>query len=149
MIKEFSLRRDGEMKLSEHFKVKEFACKDNSDKILIDVELVAILEDLREYFNSPITITSGYRTEAYNKKCGGANNSLHCLGKAADIKVSGVSPIAVALYCESVLLKCKGGIGLYQGQGFTHIDTRDRATRWVQPTNSSSYRVVDKIYRGI
>ena len=44
MIKEFSLKRDGNLKLSEHFLVREFACKDGSDKILIDTNLIPILE---------------------------------------------------------------------------------------------------------
>ena len=38
MVKEFSLKQSADLKLSENFKVKEFACKDNSDKVLIDIE---------------------------------------------------------------------------------------------------------------
>ena len=71
--------------------------------------------------------------------------SQHCKGTACDIRVAGVSPIAVALMCEYDLLKGRGGIGLYKGQGFTHVDTRDKMTRWVQPGNISTYRVVSKI----
>ena len=40
MVKEFSLKKDGELKLSENFKVKEFACRDGSDKLLADLLLV-------------------------------------------------------------------------------------------------------------
>ncbi len=145
MIKEFSLKRDGDLKLSEHFIVREFACKDGSDKILIDTDLIVILEELRTYFNAPIYIMSGYRTEEYNKKVSNTKESQHCKGTAADIRVSGISPIAVALYCEYILLKGKGGIGLYKGQCFTHIDIREKMTRWVQPGNSSTYRVVSNI----
>ncbi len=145
MIKEFSLKRDGEIKLSEHFQVKEFKCNDNSDKILIDIELVNKLEIIRKYFNRPTTIMSGYRTESYNKKVSSSKDSYHCKGMAADIKVDGVSPMAVALYCEFYLMANTGGIGLYKGQGFTHIDTREKMTRWVQPSNSATYRVVSKI----
>jgi peptidoglycan hydrolase-like protein with peptidoglycan-binding domain len=39
-IKTFSLKIDGETQLTSNFKVREFACKDGSDKILIDTELV-------------------------------------------------------------------------------------------------------------
>ena len=145
MVKEYSLKKDGETNLSEHFQVKEFACKDNSDKILIDMDLIPILETIRNYFNAPTYIMSGYRTEEYNKKVATSKESQHCLGKAVDIRVAGVSPISVALMCEYTLLKDKGGIGLYKGQGFTHIDTREKMTRWVQPSNSTSYRVVSKI----
>lgn len=145
MIKEFSLKRDGNLSLSEHFKVKEFACKDGSDKILIDVNLIALLEEIRKYFDKPIIITSGYRTESYNQKVASSKDSYHCKGMAVDIKVDGVSPIAIALFCEFYLMIASGGIGLYKGQGFTHIDTREKMTRWVQPGNSSTYRVVSKI----
>ena len=149
MIKEFSLKKDGNTKLSEHFLVKEFACKDGSDKVLIDIELINKLEIIRNYFDKPVVITSGYRTESYNQKVSNSKESQHCLGKAVDIRVQGVSPIAVALYCEFYLMAGIGGVGLYKGQGFTHIDTRDKMTRWVQPSNSASYRTVDKISKNI
>lgn len=149
MIKEFSLKRDGNTKLSEHFTIKEFACKDGSDKILIDTNLIPILEAIREYFNSPVYIMSGYRTEEYNRKVSNTKESQHCKGTAVDIRVAGVSPVAVALYFEYVLLKDKGGIGLYKGQNFTHIDTRDKSVRWVQPGNSYTYRVVNSICKNI
>ena len=145
MIKQFSLKNDGNKKLSEHFLVKEFACRDGSDKILIDLNLIETLETIRKYFNKPVTIMSGYRTEAYNRKVSNTQNSQHCLGTAADIRVEGVSPIAVALMCEFMLMRDFGGVGLYKGQGFTHIDIREKITRWVQPGNSSTYRVVNKI----
>ena len=149
MIKEFSLKKNGTLNLSEHFIVKEFACKDGSDKILIDTNLIPILESIREYFNSPVYIMSGYRTEEYNKKVSNTKESQHCKGKAVDIRVAGVSPIAVALLCEYALLRTTGGIGLYKGQGFVHIDTREKMTRWVQPSNSASYRTVDKICKNL
>ena len=145
MIKEYSLKRDGEKKVSEHFQVKEFQCKDGSDKILIDTELVNKLEIIRQYFNKPLYITSGYRTESYNKKVSNSTNSYHCKGSAADIRMNGVSPTTIALFCEFYLFVDTGGIGLYKGNGFVHIDTREKKTRWVQPSDSSTYRTVDKI----
>ena len=45
-IKTFSKSKDGNVKLSAHFKVKEFACSDG-DKVLIDTALVDKLESLR------------------------------------------------------------------------------------------------------
>jgi uncharacterized protein YcbK (DUF882 family) len=48
-------------------------------------------------------------------------------GKAADVKISGVSPKKVAAYAET-LLKNKGGIGIYPT--FTHIDVRSTKARW-------------------
>ena len=130
MIKEFSLKNSGDMNLSANFKVKEFACRDGADKVLIDVDLVAKLQDLRTYLNKPITITSGYRTDSYNKQCVGADNSYHLKGQAVDIYCSGVKPIVIALWAEFNGL---GGIGLYldRTQEFVHIDTRQNKYRWV------------------
>ena len=137
MIKEFSLKNSGDMNLSANFKVKEFACRDGADKVLIDVDLVAKLQDLRTYLNKPITITSGYRTDSYNKQCGGADNSYHLKGQAVDIYCSGVKPIVIALWAEFNGL---GGIGLYldRTQEFVHIDTRQNKYRWVNRNGSNT-----------
>lgn len=137
MIKEFSLKNSGNMNLSANFKVKEFACRDGADKVLIDVDLVAMLQDLRTYLNKPITITSGYRTESYNKQCGGAENSYHLKGQAVDIYCTGVKPIVIALWAEFNGL---GGIGLYldRTQEFVHIDTRQNKYRWVNRNGSNT-----------
>ena len=43
-----------------------------------------VLDPLREKVGA-IRINSGYRTPAYNKQIGGATNSQHCRGEAADI----------------------------------------------------------------
>ena len=56
MIKTFSLKESGNLKLSNNFIVREFACKDGSDKVVIDVELIAKLQDLRAFFDKPINI---------------------------------------------------------------------------------------------
>ncbi len=127
MIKAYSLKKDGNKKLSTNFKVKEFACKDGSDPIFIDSELVSVLQKIRSHFGKPVTITSAYRTPPHNSKEGGTTYSQHLYGKAADIKISGVTPKKVADYAETLLKNC-GGIGIYNT--FTHIDVRDTCSRW-------------------
>lgn len=120
-IKEYSLSRNGEEKISEHFKVKEFKCKDGSDKILVDVDFVQVfLESIRNHFGAPITINSAYRTPSYNKKIGGATNSYHMKGKAFDIVVKGKTPAEVAKYAYSI-----GVSGVIQYNTFTHVDSRE------------------------
>lgn len=126
-IKAYSKAKDGNKKLSTNFKVKEFACTDGSDPIFIDSELVTILQNIRTHFGKSVTITSAYRTPTKNKAVGGQTYSQHLYGRAADIKVKGVTPKQVAAYAEK-LLKNKGGIGTYST--FTHIDVRSAKSRW-------------------
>lgn len=141
-VKTYSLRSSGSTSLSRNFKVREFRCNDGSDKVLIDSELVRILQQIRNYFGKAITITSGYRTESYNKKIGGAVGSMHVRGKAADIKVSGVDPIKVAVYASKILGD-RGGVELASyGEGidgYIHIDVRSTRWRAIRSTRANSY----------
>lgn len=128
MLIEYSLFHHGTQQVSTHFKIKEFAQKDGRcDKILIDTELVKVLEDVREHFDAPVIITSGYRTPEYNAKIGGAKNSQHTKGTAADIKVKGIPADKVQQYLKHKYPD-KYGIGSYWT--FTHIDTRKERARW-------------------
>ena len=127
MIKAYSKAKDGNKKLSTNFKVKEFACTDGSDPIFIDSDLVNVLQKIRSHFGKSVTITSAYRTPSKNKSCGGTTYSQHLYGRAADIKVKGITPKKVSAYAET-LLKNKGGIGTYST--FTHIDVRTTKARW-------------------
>lgn len=129
VVKTYSRKKDGETSLSTNFKVREFACKDGSDSILISTDLVNLLQTIRSHFGKPITINSAYRNAAYNKKIGGASNSQHTKGTAADIVVSGIAPLTVAKYAQS-LMPSSGGIGLYST--FTHVDVRTNKSRWDQ-----------------
>ena len=120
-VQQFSKSRDGKIQLSENFKVKEFACKDNSDKILIDVTFVKThLQDIRTHFGKPVIINSAYRTPSYNEKVGGAKNSYHMKGRAFDISIKGVSPQEIAKYAASI-----GVPGVIQYNTFVHVDSRD------------------------
>ena len=126
-IKAYSKAKDGNKKLSTNFKVKEFACTDGSDLIFVDSELVSVLQKIRTHFGRSVTITSAYRTPTKNKACGGAAYSQHLYGRAADIKISGVTPKQIAAYAEK-LMPNKGGIGIYKT--FVHIDVRASKSRW-------------------
>ena len=133
----YSLERDGEKSLSKNFKVKEFRCKDGSDPIFIDSELVEILQKVRDHFGKPVIINSAYRTAAYNlsKKVGGAKFSQHQYGKAADIYIQGILITKLAEYVET-LMPNKGGIGIYpiktgvRNCAFVHVDVRAAKGRW-------------------
>lgn len=119
-------------KLSNNFYVSEFACHGNGccGIVMIDDKLVGYIQQIRDHFGKPITINSGYRCSTHNKNIGGASNSYHTKGMAADIVVDGVAPAEVAKYAESIGIL---GIGLYETAKdgyFVHIDTRNTKSFW-------------------
>lgn len=126
-VNTYSVKRQGNFALTPNFKVREFACKDGSDKVLISTSLVDVLQKIRTHFGKPVVINSAYRSESYNAQVGGSSKSQHLYGTAADIVVSGVLPEAVAQYAE-YLMPNKGGIGVYSS--FIHIDVRTDRYRW-------------------
>ena len=126
-INAYSKKKDGGRKLSGNFTVKEFACKDGSDAVLVAPRLVMVLQSIRSHFGKAVTVNSGYRTPQYNEKVGGAAQSQHCYGTAADISVKGVSVAAVAAYAREIMPDW-GGVGLYST--FTHIDVREEKADW-------------------
>lgn len=113
--------------LSPHFRRAEFACSDGCGFDTVDAELLTVLERVRRYFDAPVVITSGCRCVAHNADIGGAENSQHVLGRAADIQVEGVDPEQVVRYLEQ-LYPHRLGIGLYPT--WTHVDTRNGVARW-------------------
>lgn len=52
---------------------------------------VNALQPLRDKLGRPVIVTSGYRSPAVNTAIGGARNSAHMSGLAADIHVPGMS----------------------------------------------------------
>lgn len=128
-INAYSKAKDGSRKLSANFRVKEFACADGSDAVLVAPRLVMVLQSIRSHFGTAVTINSGYRTPQYNTKVGGVAHSQHCYGTAADIVVRGKTSAAVAAYARQ-LMPDWGGVGVYAKQNFTHIDVREAKADW-------------------
>lgn len=111
-----------------YFSRKEFACSCGCGFAACDAELLDVLSDARNYFLSkPVTINSGCRCEAHNKKEGGAPGSKHVKGIAADFVIAGVHADIVYNYLDEKYPD-KYGIGRYDGR--THIDVRPEKARW-------------------
>jgi len=113
--------------LSRHFKRAEFACKCGCGFDTVDTGTLEVLEQVRLEFLSPVTITSGCRCNTYNRQVGGATNSQHRLGRAADIQVEDVPPEEV----QKWLALNFPNLSIGEYSTFTHIDTRTNGpARW-------------------
>jgi uncharacterized protein YcbK (DUF882 family) len=106
-----------DFKLSRSFTLGELASKDGADIVIVHPALLIGLQALRDVLNKPIKINSGYRSPEHNKAIGGASNSLHTLGLAADVVVDGVTPIHIASIARDLGF---GGVKAYPT--FTHVD---------------------------
>lgn len=123
------------MRLTPNFSLDEFRSKDGSSfpsEIVQSLTILATqLQSLRTELGRSITITSGYRSPSHNLKVGGAKDSFHVRGMAADIQVSGMTPKQVYDAIEKLIKEGKmkeGGLGLYKS--WVHYDFRGRRIRW-------------------
>lgn len=85
------------MQLSKNFKLAEFSHSETAARKGIDNTIPSVyvpnikalceqvLQPLRDHFRQAIRVTSGYRCPALNRAVGGAANSQHLTGEAADI----------------------------------------------------------------
>lgn len=124
------------MKLSAHFTFEEFLSprdpnRPNGQALANLRQLAAVLEVLRARAGRPLEVTSGFRSPEYNMAIGGASASLHTSGKACDIAAPDDMLELAALASQIAEV---GGIGIYPGRGFIHIDIRTRPAGAVIPT---------------
>ena len=114
--------------LSRNFSRSEFACKGTaccSHSAPITTELITALEALRDKVGMEIRIMSGFRCRTHNKAVGGALNSYHTLGMAADIQCAHLKP--AELYAVADKLGVFGGVAIYPT--FVHVDVRKSSWR--------------------
>lgn len=112
----------------KYFKVKEFACKCGRCENKVDQRIIDLCDRIREAYGSAVRVNSGYRCHAHNAKVGGASNSMHLAGLAADLApVDGDIKRFQELILSQFDKRC-GGLGLYDT--FVHIDLRHTRARW-------------------
>lgn len=95
-------------------KVGSATVKENVRRLMYKLEALR-----KKAGNAPITINSGFRSINHNSNVGGASNSMHMYGIAADIVVSGKS-----VYDVQTLAKRNGFSGIIRYSTFVHVDSR-------------------------
>ena len=119
--------------LSKNFSRSEFACKGANccgHSAPVHPELISALQYLRDQLNLPLSITSGFRCNRHNESVGGATQSFHTLGMAADVTCpDGVTAEDLAQAAETIPSFQQGGIGIYPS--WVHLDVRTTGkARW-------------------
>lgn len=104
------------------FKESDFACKCGCGKGFPDMseELLDKLFRARARAGVPFIITSGFRCEEHNRKCGGKPSSAHLRGMAVDVKYpdSRGAYKMLKAFLEVGFVR----LGKHDGQGFFHVD---------------------------
>lgn len=123
------------MQVTKNFKLSELEFSDPipAEKIASAVELLQNLQIIRDHFQRPIVIISGYRSPERNAAVGGADKSQHLEAKAADIKIAGVPTEEIYNRIDKLIAQGKikqGGLGKYIKSGFVHYDVRGTKARW-------------------
>jgi uncharacterized protein YcbK (DUF882 family) len=120
------------MRLTEDFELSEFDCHDGTPVPLALVPNVGalckvVLQPVRDAWRAPIVVLSGYRTQAWNDRVGGARASTHLTAQGADVRP--LQPRLLSAFVAEIerliaagQLPDLGGIGVYPG--WVHLDIR-------------------------
>ncbi len=110
--------------LSEHFNHKDFACRcpECKGEYRVHLGLVGALEQIGGHFRKKVRIVSAYWCDAYYEKLNKKKRSFHTMGKAAHIRIDGVSTQDLFKYAETV--PELRGLVFYPKADYIHIDTR-------------------------
>jgi uncharacterized protein YcbK (DUF882 family) len=110
-----------------HFSRAEFRCP-HCGEAFVRPRLLEALERLRAIHGRPIPIVSGYRCPVHNHAVGGARDSQHVYGSAADL------PLGAATVAEAAR---SGFVGIgSRGPWAVHVDVRDgKPARWSYGTH--------------
>ena len=131
--------------VTPHFTWSEFACRDPHATTVPPnlrantIRLCWLLEKMRHQLGDvPMTIDSGYRTPDWNRHVGGAADSRHTHGDAADFftaqvdswvaKGTAANRAAVLAIAERIF--ASGGVG-NENSGTLHVDARGFRARFV------------------
>ncbi|MDA0944535.1 MAG: hypothetical protein O3A77_00565 [bacterium] len=124
--------RGGGKRISDHFAVKDFACKTpgctSKKKVKVSLGLIGGLELLRERSQKHIHIIKGYECETHVQKS--IYKNYHPTGIAAEIQIDTLSPVDVFKLAETIDEFL--GIGLQLDTQTVYVDTRkENPQKWV------------------
>lgn len=86
------------------------------------------LGQLQATRQSPLSVSSGYRSPGYNARVGGAKGSQHIRGNAIDLSTRGMTRSEVRALVEEASRVGFKGIGIYDGS--LHFDVRSQPAVW-------------------
>lgn len=134
--------------ISRHFSFAEFTKSDTARRYHIINEITDwevrdniialvenLLEPLREAWEQPLFINSGYRCRELNEKVGGVESSQHRKGEAADVGCS--NPLELARLVQKLNLPFDQ-MGLYPT--FLHLSYTDNKENRREIFYSSKYK---------
>ncbi|NBO36047.1 DUF882 domain-containing protein [bacterium] len=91
-------------------------------------KLATVLQIVRDYYNKPLIITSGFRPVTWELKRNRNGKSQHTSGLAADFRVSGVPLSEVYAFVNATFKK--GGRAINPKANFIHLDLRPEYATW-------------------
>ena len=109
-----------------NFTRDEFACKCGCGFDEIDPLLVSTLQRLRDEVQRPVVVNSGCRCRSHNAAVKGAPQSQHMRGKAADIRIDGMTSQQIVDILRRLYLDGEIYVGyVYAINGNSiHVDVR-------------------------
>lgn len=129
--------RDGNRQIAKNFTERELYSHSIDAPLCFNLSDTTIngLQTIRDWFNTPIIVTSTLRTPTGNALVGGVSNSRHLTGDAIDSVFQNNREVHLKEFYEQ--MRCKGelyrklrkqginGIGIYAS--FIHIDDRPKS----------------------
>ncbi|MGK7925205.1 MAG: D-Ala-D-Ala carboxypeptidase family metallohydrolase [Spirulina sp.] len=120
--------KDDNAKVSKFFTVGEVTQRDvrripRDPKIIKNIlDIAKELDKIREEWGGPLVVTSWNRPPKVNREIGGARNSQHLYGGAADIKPLGKDVYDLQSWLDE---NWYGALGYGAKKGFVHLDIRN------------------------
>lgn len=123
------------MQLTKNFHLSELISSQTASRFKIDntpsfevknkLKLLCekVLQPIRDHFDKPVIISSGYRSPAVNRAVGGSSKSQHITGEAADFEIPGIDNFTLAKWIEGNLNYDQLILEFYTGgnSGWIHV----------------------------